>query len=117
LAPLAGRIARGREELRRALQSGRWREWRRLLPDHASFSLLSRDPRRGLRGVLSVQAARVAISEAQAPMIDILFSLGLILAGFLLAVAMGYGLSFTLLPRQYRRYIPMVAPATGFLAF
>ena len=50
-------------------------------------------------------------------MIDILFSLGLILAGFLLLVAMGYGLSFTLLPRQYRRYIPMVAPATGLLAF
>lgn len=50
-------------------------------------------------------------------MTDSLFSLGLILAAFILVVTMGYGASFTLLPAQYRRYIPMVAPATGFLAF
>lgn len=48
---------------------------------------------------------------------DFFYTVPLVLAGFLLAISMGWGLAYSLLPADYRRYAPFVAPFTGFVAF
>lgn len=46
-----------------------------------------------------------------------LFSIAVVMIGFLMSLIMGLGISHKLLPATYQRYTPLVAPITGFTVF